>query len=300
MAPSRERVTVVIRTRNRPLLLERALDDVLMQSFRDWRLILVNDGGERAPVDAAVTARADRFAGRVDVVHIDGGTGSMEAAANVGAKRGGGEFVVIHDDDDTWHKDFLAETVRALEDAPAAVAASVLTEIVFEHISRTRVVETGRKLFEPPGSMITVFDLLHANRVVPISLLVRREVYDRIGWYDEELLAVGDWEFNLRLVQAGDILFLGDRPLAFWHQRPQAKGTHSNSIFGSNKDHAHFDRLVRDRALREHIDQYGAGALLYLTKFMDERMHYYSVGGTVRRVARRLLERFRFGRKGTR
>jgi glycosyltransferase involved in cell wall biosynthesis len=40
---------VIIRTKNRPLFLARALDDVLAQEFSDWHLYVVQDGGDPAP-----------------------------------------------------------------------------------------------------------------------------------------------------------------------------------------------------------------------------------------------------------
>ena len=55
-------VAIVTRTKNRPLLLERALNSVLGQSFADWHQIVVNDGGDPAPVDAL----AERYRELVD------------------------------------------------------------------------------------------------------------------------------------------------------------------------------------------------------------------------------------------
>jgi glycosyltransferase involved in cell wall biosynthesis len=293
----RERVSVVIRTKERPQLLRRALDDVLAQTMPDWHLIVVNDGGSREPVDALVQERDASLQGRAEVIHVDGGTGSMEAAANLGAQRARGEFVVIHDDDDTWDREFLRLMVGALDADLDAIAAAARTEIVFERIVGDRQVELRRKPFVPPGEIITLYDLLQTNRFVPISLLIRRRVYDEIGWYDPALRAVGDWEFNLRLVRHGRVLFVGDDPLAFWHQRPHATGATSNSVFGESLDHMQFDRMVRDRALQEYIDENGIGGLLYLSKFIEETARYYSVQQTIRRAFGRVAVALRIGRR---
>lgn len=297
MSPYREQVSVVIRTKNRERLLARALDDVLDQTLPHWHLIVVNDGGRPAPVDALLGSREASMQGRAEVIHVDGGTGSMEAAANLGAQRARGEFVVIHDDDDTWDPDFLRVMVDALEADADAVAAAARTEIVFERIDGDRQIELGRAPFVPPGEMVTMYDLLQTNRVVPISLLVRRRVYDEIGWYDPALRAVGDWEFNLRLVRHGHVLFVGDEPLAFWHQRPHATDSTSNSVFGESLDHMQFDRMVRDRALKEYVDRNGIGGLLYLSKYIEETARYYSLQQTIRRAVQRVTGRLRFRRR---
>ncbi len=291
------RVTIVTRTKDRAILLQRALDDVLDQTFTDWRLIIVNDGGASAPVDALLEERKDRFSGRAEAIHVSGGTGSMEAAANLGAQKADGDFVVVHDDDDTWDPQFLELMVRALDEAPEAVAATARTEVIIEKLDGNTVNELSRGPWVPPGEQITLYDLLPTNRFVPISLLVRRKVYDEIGWYDPALLAVGDWEFHLRLVQHGKVLYVGERPLAFWHQRPHANGSHSNSLFAGGKDHLQFDRLVRDRELQAYVDKNGIGGLLYLSKYIEETVRYYSFQETVRRAMSRskqaLLRPFR-------
>ncbi len=287
------RVTIVTRTKDRAVLLKRALDDILDQTFHDWHLIIVNDGGASAPVDALLEERKDKFNGRAEAIHVEGGTGSMEAAANLGAQKATGDFVVVHDDDDTWDPEFLQLMVEALDNDPDAVAATARTEVIIEKLTDDGVKELSRGPWVPPAEQITLYDLLPTNRFVPISLLVRRKVYDEIGWYDPTLLAVGDWEFHLRLVQHGRVLYVGDRPLAFWHQRPHASGSHSNSLFAGGKDHLQFDRMVRDRALQEYIDQNGIGGLLYLSKYIEETVRYYSFQETVRRAVHRVKDKFR-------
>lgn len=292
------RVSIVMRTKDRAPLLRRALDDILAQTLTDWEAVVVNDGGAAAPVDALVAERENALGGRLEVIHVDGGTGSMEAAANLGAQRARGEFVIIHDDDDTWAPEFLATMTSALDDDPTAVAAAARTEIIFERLVGDHTTEIGRMPFVPPAEMVTLFDLLQANRVVPIALLVRRKVYDEIGWYDPELKAVGDWDFNLRLVRHGRVPYVGEEPLAFWHQRPHAKGPTSNSVFGETLDHMQFDRLVRERELQEYVEKNGLGALLYLSKYIEDTVRYHSLQHTLVRVGSRLLAKLRFRRRG--
>lgn len=296
MSQYRERVSVVIRTKDRDHLFGRALDDILAQTYGHWHVVVVNDGGDRGPVDRHIAQREKQFDGRIEVIHVDGGTGSMEAAANLGAQRARGEFVIIHDDDDTWSPAFLETMIAALDANEEALAAAARTEIIYERIEGGRQIELGRAPFVPPGEIVTMYDLLLANRFVPIALLVRRRVYDEIGWYDPALKAVGDWEFNLRLVRHGEVIFVGDEPLAFWHQRPHSVGAASNSIFGESLDHMQFDRLVRDQALKEYIDRNGIGGLLYLSKYIEETVRHYSLQQTVRRA----LGRIRFRRRARR
>lgn len=268
--PPSPRVSVIVRTKDRPRLLSRALDDILAQDFVDWEAVIVNDGGEDTVVDKLLRAHPG-FGDRVRVLHHAASLG-METASNRGMAETTGEFVVVHDDDDTWATDFLSAAVGWLDEHPDALAVSMGTEIVRERLESDGIVELGREPFGPPHDIVTAYDLLLSNRFVPISVLIRRAALESLGGFDETLPVVGDWELNLRLALHGEVGYVAEPIRAFWHQRPDAQGDLSNSVHGAKELHHRYDRLVRDRELRAHVAQYGVGGLLYLTKFIDERI----------------------------
>jgi hypothetical protein len=195
----------------------------------------------------------------------------MEAASNRGLESSVGKYIAIHDDDDTWAPEFLDLTSGILEADDDAVGVAVATEVVVERVADGHVEQVETWMFTPPADLVTVFDLLLSNRVVPIGLLVRRTAVDAIGGYDESLPVVGDWDFNLRLAMRGPIRYL-PRRLAFWHQRPSTDGALSNSIYNDSELHFRYDRVVRERALTADLGSGGLGQLLYLSKFITERV----------------------------
>lgn len=267
-------VAIIMRTKDRPLLLERALDDVLAQTLADWRLVIVNDGGDPEPVRRLVEARVQRFRGRCRILSHRRSVG-MEAASNRGLAASDSEFVVIHDDDDTWDPQFLQRAVAFLE-RPSCTDAGVMarTEIVYEQIDdrdgEKSVRETGRALFWAEQSSITLSELLSINRGVPICFLYRRSLHGLVGDFDESLPAVGDWEFNLRVASSASIGFLPGRPLAFWHQRPSALGADGNSMFAGKSLHEKHDLAVRERHLREWTDRNGIGLPLWMAREVQD------------------------------
>lgn len=269
------RVTIVMRTKDRPLLLRRALDDVRAQRYPHWHLVVVNDGGAPGPVDQLVTERAAAFAGRVTVLHNERSAG-MEAASNQGVAAHPSDYVAIHDDDDTWDPRFLDLTVGHLDAHPAYVGVIARTEIILERIvgegDSAVIVEAGRQVFWEDLTHIGLGDLLRINRAVPISLLYRRRMHDVVGPFREDLPAVGDWWFNLQLVQAGPVAFLADEPLAYWHQRRTADGDLGNSTYARHLDHRRFDSMVRDEALRDYVRDNGIGLPLYVAGLVNEQI----------------------------
>lgn len=268
MTRTQPAVAIIMRTRNRERLLERAVKDVLAQSFPDWSLTIINDGGSRAAVDEVLAAYQDQLGVRVTVLHNEKSVG-MEAASNLGIRSSASDFIAIHDDDDEWHPDFLARTVGYLgENADAGVA--VRTEIVYEHLHPDYIEVVDREIFHPGVRAVTLFDTLRYNRFVPISLLYRRSLHSSVGFFDESLAAVGDWEFLLRVLTSGNTVgFVDGEPLAYWNQRRNSTGDFSNSVIALDDEHQRLDVLVRERYLQEYVRENGLGALLYLTKHLD-------------------------------
>ena len=99
------KVAIITRTMNRPILLRRAAQSILNQTFKDYIWVIVNDG-EKEPVSDVVSNFPEDT---VIVIHNPKPVG-LEAASNIGLKSSDSEYVVVHDDDDTWHPEFLEKT----------------------------------------------------------------------------------------------------------------------------------------------------------------------------------------------
>jgi hypothetical protein len=78
-----------------------------------------------------------------------------------------------------------------------------------------------------------------------------------VGHYDETLDVVGDWEFQLRMLQRRTIGFIDGEPLLFWHQRRETTRDLGNSVIVADSAHQTFGRAVREKHLREHVSEVG-------------------------------------------
>ncbi|MFT4286392.1 glycosyltransferase family 2 protein [Nocardioides sp.] len=265
-------VGIVVRTKDRPYFLARALRSIAAQTYDDWHAFVVNDGGDPAAVLGTVGESA--VEGKVTILDHPESLGRWPSA-NAGvhaATAAGASYLVLHDDDDSWAPTFLETAAAYLDAHPLAPGVVSKVEIVWEREDRGRYVETGRELFQGHLHDPLLGDTLLFNRFVPIGFLYRRELHEEIGPYNEDLSVVGDWEFNLRILSRWTLEFLGDQPLAYWHQRPHATGIDSNSVIANGGDHEKYDALVRDAALRAYVGEHGLGLVLYLTKFIDRRL----------------------------
>jgi len=96
------RVSVVIPTRGRPELAERAVRSVLAQVFQDFEIVVVIDGPDRETAETLRRLRDERL----HVVHLAENVGGSEAR-NIGVRFARGEWIAFLDDDDEWYADKL-------------------------------------------------------------------------------------------------------------------------------------------------------------------------------------------------
>jgi glycosyltransferase involved in cell wall biosynthesis len=291
-------IAVITRTKNRTLLLERAIRSVLSQTRRDWLHVIVNDGGDPAPVDALVARHADAYAGRVQVIHNPASVG-MEAASNIGIRASQSHYLTILDDDDSWAHYFLETVIRELETRQRRFS-SVRGVICHSMVVRERV-EAGRVLFESQkpfndwmqSAFVDLDRLAQSNTFIPNAFLFEREAALEVGLYDEGLAVLGDWDFNLRFCMRHDIAVLPET-LAFYHQRPSAQGADGNSVIVMNDKQVEYRELLKNRWLRRDLS---AGGLGLLMAQHDHRLGAASVQKGERKRSRKLSHILRgFGR----
>lgn len=258
-------VAVIVRTKDRPRFLERALANIAAQTYPQVRTVVVNDGGDAATVDRLIEASA---LSNVQVIHHEISRG-MEAASNVGIRACASEFIAIHDDDDLWEPTFLEKTVAALEENDDVMVV-VRTDEYFEKITESGFEFVESVPFWENLQGMNVVDFFRINRAVPIGILYRRRLLEEIGYYNETLPVVGDWEFNVRVASKHKVLFLQEN-LAHWSKRLNATGTDSNSVYAAAQEHKFFDARVRSDAVRDHLAQGGhLGPYLYNAHLANE------------------------------
>jgi len=249
-------VAVITRTKNRPLLLERAINSVLSQTFSDWQMAIVNDGGDINSVEALIEKHRNDFNGRVVTIHNPHSLG-MEAASNVGINSTKSNYVVIHDDDDSWRPQFLEKTVDFLQRAAFPNIKGVITHStrIVEIIKNDNAIKIKTKeSFNTWLENVSLYRMAAGNVFPPISFLFQRAVFDKIGLYNESLPVLGDWEFNLRFLRYFDIGVVPELLANYHHRLTINSGDYSNSVIGDNDKHKFFDNLLRNQWLRSDLD----------------------------------------------
>ncbi len=182
-------VSVVIPTYNRRDDLTRAMRCIERQTYRNIECIVVNDAGE--PVDDIVAAYPR--ARLIDLTENGGGL----RALNIGARETTGKYFCILPDDDVFYPDHLSRLVAALERTGAGLAhGNVLIRYLLESEGTFRLHGFNASTFSKHADPVNIF----VSSSIPFHAeLVRRDLLEAIGWFDEAFIAVADLEVQMRL-----------------------------------------------------------------------------------------------------
>ncbi|WP_186329347.1 glycosyltransferase family 2 protein [Agrococcus jejuensis] len=262
------RASVIVRTRNRPLLLERALASIAGQTMRELQVVVVNDGGDVAPVEALLDAVRDRL-GDLRVVHHETSVGRPQAML-AGMALADAPAFVFHDDDDSWEPEFLERTLEHLDAHPDEVGVATRCTVVWEEVVDGAVHELRREVLSDGMTRVGFIATLTQNSTPPICLVLRRAAYDDAGGYDPTLTALADWELLLRVLRLGRIGLVDGPPLALWHRREGQQGDAGNSVHAEEHVHDRFNETIRDDYLRRSlVDEAALGSALFETAQHD-------------------------------
>jgi glycosyltransferase involved in cell wall biosynthesis len=206
------RVSVIIPTYNRAGLIRAAIESVQAQTYRDFEIIVTDDGSTDAT--AEIVAWLGDTIIYVPLPH----RGQPAATRNGGLRVARGEFVAFLDSDDVFFPHKLALQVAALEGCPEV--GMVYSDGCFfrdDPGQPTGRVQDG--LPTPSGDIFA--DLLRGNMLAPPVVLIRRSCLDLVGEFDEhpDLCSVEDYDLWLRIAAQFQICYVAGEVAAIRRHR---------------------------------------------------------------------------------
>jgi glycosyltransferase involved in cell wall biosynthesis len=206
-------VSVIIPTYNRARTIERAVNSVLAQSWKQIEVIVVDDGS---------TDETSQLLARYgDQIHvICQRNQGASAARNTGIRAAKGEVISFLDSDDAWLPEKTERQVKLLQQTESSGVkccvcnATMLfgtgTVTSFAKADLNPIMREG--IWTNPAEVLTT-RFLFFNQVVA----VRREALDQCGYFREDLPILEDYDLQLRLSVTGPWAFITD-PLVVWHE----------------------------------------------------------------------------------
>tara|TARA_A100001035_G_scaffold5225_1_gene3844 strand:- start:125 stop:952 length:828 start_codon:yes stop_codon:yes gene_type:complete len=192
-------ISVIIPTYNRKETLKRAIQSVLIQSYTPYEIIVIDDGSD----DGTKEWLKDNFPNVKYIYQMNSGVSS---ARNKGIKFARGDWIALLDSDDEWLPSKLKDQANEIESNPAAKFLHT-NEIWIRNGVRVNQMKKHKKyggyIFEK---------CLDMCRISPSSVLIKKDIFDEIGMFDETLKVCEDYDLWLRFASKYPVHFL-DQPL---------------------------------------------------------------------------------------
>lgn len=192
------KVSVIISTYDRPKMLVRALESVLAQDFRDFEVLVVDDGSNTAasvcgPVESKFSESGILF----KLLNMPENSGYQSAPKNVGIHNARGSYIAYLDDDNVWDCDHLGALVEEIESSGA--------DIVYGRWRYRGGDQDGDFPYTPPSpaalagltmdpslNFIDTSAILHSKAGLVSGL--------GLSLWNEEIRRFGDWDLMKRCV----------------------------------------------------------------------------------------------------
>jgi radical SAM protein with 4Fe4S-binding SPASM domain len=234
------RVTVVMPAWNRAHCIGVAIDSVFAQSFRDFELVVIDDGSRDDLEGAVARYRSDPRFRLIRIPHS-----GVAAARNTGIRVARGAFIAYLDTDNAWRPLFLEHVLAAVDAAgPECLIAYAVAQIHEEgpapHPFPSKAL----------GSPFRLRGMLAANLIDQNTVVHAKSCWTLVGGYDESLRRLVDWDFLARVTTRFDPVFVPEVLVDYrW-------GAEENAISrNEDLDEAH-------RTVRKKLDRHPKQATL--------------------------------------
>lgn len=188
----RPEISVIIPTYNRRVMVREAIASVLLQRGASFELIVVDDGSTDGTWDDLCSSGFNLCAGAARAIRTSH-TGPA-AARNRGIALARARMIAFLDSDDLWMPDKLARQSAFMRANPH-LAISQTGEL---WIRNGRRVNPGRRHLKRAGDFFA--DALRTCLISPSAVIVKRELLEEAGGFDESMAACEDYDLWLRIL----------------------------------------------------------------------------------------------------
>lgn len=275
------RISIIMATYNQASYIEESLRSILEQGFRDYEIIVVNDGSTD-DTEKVLEPYRDK------IRYLYQPNAGPAAAHNLGFKHSEGDLIAFLNSDDLWMPDKLEKQVRYLDDHP---------NVGLVHADYMKIDALGNPMGPNIHSLqrpsMTLSDLVRKNTVWIGTVIIRKPWIEKVNGLDPGSNPTEDFDLWVRLAYCGCVFGYVPEVLAKWRRHPT---NISRSIKKVLRSHIYtLEKLAR--MLEGSMDLKGRKTLrLTRTRIEKEKaalsLQYLKDGNRnkARAIARRLCE----------
>jgi glycosyltransferase involved in cell wall biosynthesis len=184
------KVSVIIPTFNRPDMISRAIQSVFDQNYKDYEIIVVDDGVEKNAENTVLSIAS----GKIKYIKHETSKGGG-AARNTGIKNSSGEYIAFLDDDDEWLPEKLSVQMEMLEKTGQDVGFSFTSVVnVKNGIETVTTVPVGINDYHERA-------LRRFSGFLTVTLIIKRFVFDEVGFFDERFPSHQEPDLMIRVTK---------------------------------------------------------------------------------------------------
>lgn len=224
-------VSIIIPTYQRAYLIRETIDSVLAQTYQDFEIIVIDDGSTDGTGELVA-----EYQNRVRYIYQE--NRGPASARNIGIQAAYGEFIAFQDSDDLWLPEKLALQMPLFARDPEI--GMVYCDMSYFRFDGPSARPSSFISHAPPVSGYALREMfVNGTPMHTPTAIVRRHCFDRVGLFDEELLAFEDQDLWFRIAEVFKVDFI-DEPLV---------RCRVNSGAGQDKDELLVAKAVRRRVL---------------------------------------------------
>lgn len=199
----KEKVSIIVRTCGRPEVLRNALISIRNQTYSNIEVIIVEDG-----INASEDIVRKEFSDLVYKYACTERNVGRCKVGNIGLEMATGDFFNFLDDDDLLLPNHIKILVEEIKKGKYKAVYSIASEYQIKIISKKPFkFKVKRKIirYKQPFNKLL---LCYLNYIPIQSIMFSKELYLRLGGFDEQLNVLEDWDIWVRYSTICDFLFV--------------------------------------------------------------------------------------------
>ncbi|WP_416672254.1 glycosyltransferase family 2 protein [Egbenema bharatensis] len=243
-----------------------AIESVFSQTYNNWEILLVDDGSTDSSTEVALRY-AQKYPDKVHYLeHENHQNRGMSAARNLGIRHARGEYITFLDADDIWLPNTLTKQAAILDSYPDA--AMVYGPIQWWYSWTGEPDDIGRDFVDTPGVFLensrtyldtlvpppTLFLLLLQRRISIAGMLVRHQIIERVGGFEDKFRGLYEDQVFCSKVCLQFPVFVTSQWLYKYRQHPASCCAIAEK---TQKEYWHLQRTVFLNWLEQYLSEQG-------------------------------------------
>lgn len=193
-------VSIIVPSYNGEKFIAKAIRSVLLQTYKNWELIIVEDG-YTDKTEEIVDSFLDKRINYIKKEHS-----GISKTRNVGIKEANGEYIAFLDQDDVWLPEKLSVQIEYMQKSDSSVGLVYCKNYVLQN---GKIIMRKR---EKGGKAVLVKEYFFKSGILPSSVLLSRKCLFEVGLFDEKLELLEDYDLWIRVSNRYKFLYL-NKPL---------------------------------------------------------------------------------------